>query len=321
MKINDTVGITIFISLLIVSLIIYLSMYSVNRYKTNEEPDYDLLQNYLVNDSSLAKTNKPVLWIHNSYEINSREWESFGSRNSNNLNKPVIYLTVDSIIKNCNNSFKICIIDDNSFNNLIPGWIWDLDTMSEPIKSYYRYLAILKLINLYGGLNVPSSFLCFRDLIDIYNNSISEKKPLICESLPCYDKCSINEYFIGCDKNSNTFKKNMEDLEEILSNNKTAEPLFKNEISNYFKQEINDNNIILVEGVYLGLFDTNMNVINIDTMLNDNDVVINEQAYGINIPIDEIMNMFKYQWFSKLNVDEIVESNTLIGKYLNYIYN
>lgn len=316
MRINDTVGITIFISLLIISFIIYASMYSIKKYDKDKEINYDILDNYLVNESSLAKSNKPILWIHNSYEINSREWLSFGSRNSNNLNKPLIYLTIDSIIKNCSNSFKICIIDDNSFNNIIPGWIWDLDTMSEPIKSYYRYLAMLKIINIYGGLNVPPSFLCFNDLIGIYNKSSEENKPIICESLPCYDKCSIDQYFIGSNKNSEIFNKIMEDLEKILSNNKTAEPLFSDKVTNYFRGEINDNNVILIEGIYLGLFDKNMNVINIETMLNDNDVVINENAYGINIPIDEIINRYKYQWFSKLNVDEIVESNTLIGKHI-----
>ena len=77
-----------------------------NRYKKQNEEDegmkqYELVKKYLLNDSSLAKTKKPIIWIHMTYEVNARWWPSFNSRNSDCLNQPYIYLTLKSIIDKC----------------------------------------------------------------------------------------------------------------------------------------------------------------------------------------------------------------------------
>ena len=75
---------------------------------------------YLLDDDTLGKSKKPILWIHVPYEYNSRNWLSFGSRSAFDLNQPYLYLTVKTIIKNCDESFKIVMIDDGSFEKLIP---------------------------------------------------------------------------------------------------------------------------------------------------------------------------------------------------------
>ena len=62
---------------------------------------HESIQKYLLDDETLGKSKKPILWIHVPYEYNSRNWLSFGSRSSFDLNQPYLYLTVRSIIKNC----------------------------------------------------------------------------------------------------------------------------------------------------------------------------------------------------------------------------
>ncbi len=74
---------------------------------------YENIQQYLLDDDTLGKSKKPILWIHIPYEYNSRRWLSFGSRSSYDLNQPYLYLTVRSIIKCCDESFTICIVDDS----------------------------------------------------------------------------------------------------------------------------------------------------------------------------------------------------------------
>ena len=110
------------------------------------------IQNYLLDDVTLAKSKKPILWIHVPYEYNSRNWLSFGSRSSFDLNQPYLYLTVRSIIKQCDKSFTICIIDDKSFKRLIPDWNINMSSTSNPILSNIRTLGIMKLLFRYGGL-------------------------------------------------------------------------------------------------------------------------------------------------------------------------
>ena len=145
-----------------------------NKYNT------DAIQNYLLDDVTLGKSKKPILWIHVPYEYNSRKWLSFGSRSSFELNQPYLYLTVRSIMKHCDQSFTICIIDDNSFKKLIPGWNIEMSKISSPISDNMRKLGIMKLIYIYGGLNCPISFLCMRNLFELYSKGITGEKMFFC---------------------------------------------------------------------------------------------------------------------------------------------
>ena len=170
MNINPETGKIIFSALLVSSVIILYFNYS--HVEKTDDVEFNLIQQYLVNNSKIARSDKPVLWIHNDYKLNDRNWKSFGSRNTNELNKPIVYLTIDSMIKKCDKSFNICLIDDNSFNNLIPGWNIDLETIPEPNRKNYRQLGFLHLLYVYGGIHVPSSMLCFNNLIDIFTDNL-----------------------------------------------------------------------------------------------------------------------------------------------------
>ena len=82
-----------------------------NKYKSSEHDDdhmknYNLVKKYLLNDSSLAQSKKPIIWIHMVYDTNARWWPSFGSRNTDNLNQPYLYLTLKSIIDKCGDDFQ-----------------------------------------------------------------------------------------------------------------------------------------------------------------------------------------------------------------------
>ena len=48
-----------------------------------------------------------------------------------------------------------------------------MNKLSNPILENMRVLGLMKLIYNYGGLNVPYSFVCYKDLITLYNNSLS----------------------------------------------------------------------------------------------------------------------------------------------------
>ena len=97
------------------------------KYKNTELNDedarnYELVKKYLLNDSSLAQSKRPILWIHMTYDTNARWWPTFCSRNTNCLNQPYKYLTIKSIIDKCGNDFNICLIDDDTFSKILPGW-------------------------------------------------------------------------------------------------------------------------------------------------------------------------------------------------------
>lgn len=53
-----------------------------NKYKSSAYDDenmnnYKIVKQYLLNDSSLAQSSKPIIWVHIVYEKNGRWWPSF----------------------------------------------------------------------------------------------------------------------------------------------------------------------------------------------------------------------------------------------------
>ena len=154
----------------------------MDKYETDDETkQYDLIRKYLLNESSITKEKKPIIWVHIPYEYNAREWKSFYSRGSTDLNLPYQNLTIRSIIDH-NEGFHVCLIDDSSFTNLIPGWTQDITKVGEPIRSKLRQLCLLKILYNYGGMIVPSSFLCLNDLSIFYDEAIRGNKPFVIEN-------------------------------------------------------------------------------------------------------------------------------------------
>ena len=115
----------IFFVILFALAILY-NRFEDKRLREESQDNYETIHKYLLDDDTLAKSKKPILWIHVPYEYNSRKWLNFGSRSSFELNQPYLYLTVKSIIDQSQDSFTICIIDDTSFQRLMPSFNVDM---------------------------------------------------------------------------------------------------------------------------------------------------------------------------------------------------
>ena len=89
-----------------VALSILYDKYRKKQDNAKNVEEYDLVKKYLLNEQSLLG-DKPNLWIPIEYEINSRNWLNFGSRNTRRLNQPYLYLTVKTIIDKCGESEQI----------------------------------------------------------------------------------------------------------------------------------------------------------------------------------------------------------------------
>lgn len=155
------------------------------KYIDNREvEENDLIKKYLLNEPEVLKgRRRPKLWIHTIYEINARKWKSFGSRTSTDLNQSYITMTIQTIVDKCSESFDICLIDDESFSKLIPSWDVHVSTLADPIKSQMRELGLAQILYLYGGILVPNSFLCVRNLQELYERGMEAGKPFICENI------------------------------------------------------------------------------------------------------------------------------------------
>ena len=123
------------------------------------------------------------------------------------MNQPYLYLTLRSIIEKCGDSFNVSLIDDESFNKIIPGWATRVANLPSPLRPHLRELAMTKLLYYYGGMVIPDSFICFENLEDVYNKNLEENGMFAGELVAKSDVATHVNFFpntkvMGCNKNN-----------------------------------------------------------------------------------------------------------------------
>jgi hypothetical protein len=326
--------------------IILVLLYLYQRYqgKLDREyslDDYTFIQQYLLSDKVSDKTSdkevsdklyynieyklknysKPILWIYINYEYNSRKWASFGSRSSYDLNEPYLYLTVKSIIQKCNDSFHICLIDDNSFIKLLPKWKINMNIISNPIKSNLVDLGITKLIYKYGGMRVPPSFICMKNLNSLYDEGTKHNYPFFCETVNRNISSIYNDFcpsldFMGANKKNSIIGHLIHFMEKEISQDYTDEIKFLGSFDTWCLYYKKHNKINIIDGSFIGTKTTSNKQILIDDLLTNNYIEISKNIYGIYIPEKELMKRINYNWFIRMSPKQVLQGNMIISKYL-----
>jgi hypothetical protein len=306
----------IYVLLIILTIKYFYSKYNDKLFINDKEKDYHLVREYLLNKNENFN-KRPILWIHNTHNINARNWSSFYSRNSNDLNQPYLFLTIRSIINKCGNDFNVCLIDDNSFNKLIKNYTINLSNLPDPIRSHNRQLALLKLLDNYGGMMVPNSFLCVENLINVHYETISQNKPFVFE---CVNNRNIMssyktfgpELFISTPPQNPCIKYIINELEIRNSKDYTDEPNFEGTLGRLFNQCIYDNQMISLSPKINGTQQANDEPVLLENLFGNSPLKM-DKFLGVYIPADEILKRIKYQWFARLSPQQILESDTFIG--------
>lgn len=311
--------------------LVILASFVANKYQRtfsteHSKDEYEMVKQYLLNDSPLYGYNRPKLWIHSKYEINARKWKDFQSRNTTDLNQPYLYLTIQTIINHCGDDFHVCLIDDDTFQKLIPTWDIDISNLAEPMKSHVRNIGMLELVYFYGGMVIPNSFLCTKNLIDLYHQGIQNEKPFVCENINRHvniKKGTQRALFIpdieimGATKNCEDIKFFMEYLKKMIFNGHFhLENDFLGSKNNYLLDQIYQSNFRLIGGEFIGIKNRHRKQIIIDDLMEDSFLDIDSmKIFGIQIPRDELLKRIKYQWFTILPVKDILESNVVLSKF------
>jgi hypothetical protein len=306
---------------IVIALSFLYQKYLEKQAKTASFDDYGEIKKYLLKDKTLDKSKKPILWIHIPYEYNARNWASFGSRSSTELNQPYLYLTVKSIIKNCDESFKIVLIDDDTFEKLIPNWSINIHLLSDPMKCNMRQLAIAKLIYTYGGINVPISFLCFKNLIGLYNKGINDDTMFVCENydsnITATNKLFYpNAGFMGAKKENDTLKQFIHFMEKTITNDYTAQPKFLGEFDKWCNNKINKGKMRLISGIDVGTKTMDNETVIVETLLGEDYIHFYGKMYGIWIPDKMILRRTHYEWFASMSPEQIFDSQFILAKYI-----
>lgn len=287
----------IFYTLLLFIIRYFYSKYNLHLVKTDYDEKVKLLNNHII------YSNKPNIWILVPNDVNSRKWDSFSSRTSKDLNVPFVNMCIESIVNKCGNDFTVNIVKDTSFCDYIPDWKYTVKNAPEIEKIKLRKLGLLKLVYYYGGLIVPCSFLCEKNLNELYgknvsfevsNKSISNDDNMF---LPTID-------FFGAPKNDPFVGKLIKQY-ELEENNVT------NKIGYLIKKHST-----VIDGKFIGTKTLNNQPVYIDDLFNNADLVDKGERFGVLLPLDDIINKSKYAWFSRLSIPQVKNSNLLISKIL-----
>jgi hypothetical protein len=320
MKLGNLTNVFILLFILVVLGFFY-KRYEDKLMREENKDNYDAIQQFLLDDVTLGKSKKPILWIHVPYEYNSRKWLDFGSRSSFDLNQPYLYLTVRSIIKQCGNSFTICIYDDNSFGKLLPGWSIDMTRLSDPILSNMRTLGMMKLLYTYGGMHCPISFLCMKDLSGLYAKGTRGDKMFVCETIDRNSTSNVKNFypntsFCGAPRENKIVADLCNYIQLVSSNDHTAEAKFLGKFDKWCMSKVQEGSINLIEGVEIGTKTVNEEQIILDDLMSNHYLDLYKDTYGILIPSDELLSRIQYGWFVRSSPRQVLESDTIIGNYL-----
>jgi hypothetical protein len=301
--------------LLVVFAII--SQYLYRSYKLSEElfdtyEHYQLVSDYFIGEQMSRR--KPILWIHTSTELNARNWESFYSRSNKKLNQPYLQITMKSIYDKCKDSFNVCLFDDDVFRRLL-SWNIDLEDLAEPMKSHYRKLGISLLLQTYGGMVVPQSLLCVKNLIDMYNTGLFTNNMFVVENTTRNSHLS-EPYFpdtriMSCKKGSMCMKEFAEFQEELYKD-KTSQSDLEGNTRLWLNKRTD---VTIIDGKFVGLKKIDGKPVLLEELLGTTHIELPETTYGIDLPEDEILSRSKYSWFARMSTDQILKSSLLIAKY------
>jgi hypothetical protein len=213
------------------------------------------------------------------------------------------------------------LIDDNSFSKLIPGWNIDMNKISDPIKSNMRDLGMTKLLYKYGGIRVPVSFLCMRNLIDMYDIGTNHNKMFICEMVDrnitsTHTGFYPNIQFMGSPKQNETVGELIEFMQRIISGDYTDQSIFLGDFNRWCEARIKKNQIKLIDGKMVGSKTVEDEPVIVDTLLSNSTIDFYSNMYGIYIPADEILNRRKYEWFARMSETQVLESRIILSKYI-----
>lgn len=294
----------------------------IKQKMSNNDENDELIRKYLLNESPLYGMNRPKLWIHSKYEINARSWKDFQSRNSTDLNQPYLHQTIKTIINCCGNDFNICLIDDETFSKLIPDWDVNLATLSEPFRSNFREVGMLQLLYIYGGVVLPNSFICMKNVAPIYKDMLAQSKPFFAEEINLTSASSAGAFVpgmqvMGAQKACPTIKELITVLKQRnKSNHFSNEAKFTGQTSQLLNAKVNAGKATILDGRLIGIKSKGGKRILLDDLMGEDFLDLDCGAYGIVVPADEVLSRSKHQWLAYLSTNELMKTKIILVKYL-----
>jgi hypothetical protein len=210
---------------------------------------------------------------------------------------------------------------------LIPEWDISISSLAEPMKSQARDIAMLELVYTYGGMVVPNSFICSKNLVDLYQKGTLDNTPFFMENHNRH--CNVmkekrsNRFIadiqmMGAKKHSEMVGKLLDFLKsKIKTGHFSQHTEFEGSLQHWLNDALATNQIQVIDGEFIGIKTRVKKPILIEDLMEDKYLDIDSsRIYGVLIPSEDILTRPKYQWFAILPEEEVLETRMVISKLL-----
>ena len=75
-------------------------------------------------------------------------------------------------------------------------------------------------------------------------------------------------------------------------------------------------NIPLLNGVLIGTRDKNNHPIRLEDLMESHTIDLHRSHVGVYIPHDELIRRTKYNWYTYLTSEQVLEANVFLSKYM-----
>ena len=256
------------------------------------------------------------IWVHVPFSHNSRYWDSFGSRTSEDLNIPYVYLCIKSIIETCGDDHDVIIYDDSNIAEILQDDtdIVEVDKLSGIILEKYREIMKAKILKKYGGISLPCTL--FMKSRPQFLNKLSE---LTACRIPnegvskSYVDYVVSPKILACPKRC----PKMDDYINSLKILDYSEEKFKFYDNEYLKE-----NAYIIDESLIGGKDVSGNMVTLDRLLSNEDIQLSTSHFGLYTSLEQLLVRSKFQWFLRLSPQQIYDSKDrlFISKYISSVH-
>jgi hypothetical protein len=166
----------------------------------------------------------------------------------------------------------------------------------------------------------PISFLCFKDLDDLYKKGTKGDCMFVCENVSTNIGATNNLFypdtaFMGAPKKNDQMNDYVQFMERLISKDYTAQAEFLGNYDKWANKKVQQNQIRLIPGTDVGVKTVDDEAVIVDTLLGDDYIHFYPKMYGIWIPAASILKRTNYEWFARMSPDQIFQSNFILAKY------
>jgi hypothetical protein len=298
-------GITVYLALFIVLfLFLNYNYYKQKRRDFIEERKKEELQleDFFYHSDVLSRSKRRKIWIYIPLEKNSRQWISFGSRTSTQMNLSIMNLCIKSIIDWCSQTYDIVLFTDQDISEILKSKL-DLSTFSGDVLEKQRQLYILEILYEYGGILLPPTL--------YMRNTMKQQDVLdrwyVCDLPNTHHESTATNLpsavITGAPPKDPQLRKYIDYLEK--------DP--KEEYSvNYFKTH----SIFVLDGSIFGMKNKYNKPITLDDLMSNKKLKLPEFNIGLYMPYRELLDRNLYKWYCKMSEKQVLETHCAFSYYM-----